>query len=711
MGAALGISLTALAAFGPPDTQHDSKSTLCLLAFVGVLILKDLLPAGGITGSLERAAALGTTQLQWPATARNPEFGRGASQAASLLLAITIGALVCTVASRGGKNVGVITGIVLAGALGFTACVYAGMDTVKPYGPENHTGLVVSKNGAATVVALGVILIFGPIASAARRRSLVSLCLLFVCGALSFAVLAKLNSLTGVLVAVVGPAGFLFLSDFGRRQQAQRFLWAIAAATLSLFLIVLANADIAGRLGGLFTDYRWQIWRDVWPMLKAFPLWGVGQGAFERVYPLFGQLAIATDSRLAHPDSSWVLLVVEWGLLPTVAMVGFFVRLLARAIRALAGQEPGVPRDLNLAALCALVGWLAAAFTDTALHRRETLLIGAILTGLVAAVSPPRATSARGRFWWLPTTGAVALALVFAGWAYRVGLTAPRWGLLDPERQWLSAVAALQQGATVESQLPRFRAAVRLQHRSAIYPLLIARFIHPSRPEAAAEFWQAVFRRSGEMGAAYLSDACSRWPQTSTAYWRAVLNSTDPDLILLLPVVSPSEQLEILQSWLDGLAHRPPVPPRSWKYFLDATVRAGAFSTLVRGLTQVDSAPAAFWEQSCRALLAAQNPRAALYAATHLLVGGDETADFPTTPPLLGLNTLLALGRFPEVQALVRQTTNLPPDEQLEMLAKICAKPGAPAWFHLRYSRVAAASGHEALAAEQILAAVAKPQL
>ncbi len=132
--------------------------------------------------------------------------------------------------------------------------------------------------------------------------------------------------------------------------------------------------DLGGRLAGFAQEYRLRIWQDSLPLLAEYPVGGVGLAAYPATIPLGSRLDLPADSRLAHPDSSWVLLGVEWGPVATLA--------LGLALLAALRREQEAPRGTMARARlwpCRLTGPPCPPAPARALRAATVLLAFALL--------------------------------------------------------------------------------------------------------------------------------------------------------------------------------------------------------------------------------------------------------------------------------------------------------------------------------------------
>ena len=134
-----------------------------------------------------------------------------------------------------------------------------------------------------------------------------SLCLMF---AALFASLSR----SGLLGAAFGLGTLLI---FSRRRLSHVSLASLIAIIGALALAATAYANLpefaerVGELTASLSGGRMTIWRETWPMVRDFPLFGIGLGAFERGMSVYQQ-----STRLLffnHAHSEYLQLLVEGG--------------------------------------------------------------------------------------------------------------------------------------------------------------------------------------------------------------------------------------------------------------------------------------------------------------------------------------------------------------------------------------------------------------
>ena len=274
-------------------------------------------------------------------------------------------------------------------------------------------GFFPNHNHTATLLAVGLVLSLGLLLHGANRRKV---------GAVVVGVLGMLLvtywlvfcniSRAGILLAAFGSLLLLLLYGVGRkRRNGRRVLFL--ALLLGGAVFYAADEGVKKRLldqkegevqaeetgRDLPTDLlegRWDIYRDTFVMIRAQPLTGVGAGQFADSYPQYQQRSIReAGTRHVHPESSWLWVASEGGVLLALALVGLVVVIFARCWRRI---RRGGKRGLRPALLVAGALPFVHGLGDVPLHRESILWLSALLVGLASPAG--LGIGAKARWMW-----------------------------------------------------------------------------------------------------------------------------------------------------------------------------------------------------------------------------------------------------------------------------------------------------------------------
>ena len=291
-------------------------------------------------------------------------------------------------------------------------------------------GFFPNHNHSATLLAVGLVLSLGLLLHGANLRK-VGAVVVGVFGVLlvTYWLVFCNISRAGILLAAVGSLLLLLLYGVGRkRRNGRRVLFL--ALLLGGAVFYAADEGVKKRLldqkegefqaeetgRDLPTDLlegRWDIYRDTFVMIGAQPLTGVGAGQFADSYPQYQQHSVReAGSRHVHPESSWLWVASEGGVLLALALLGLVVVIFARCWRRI---RRGGKRGLRPALLVAGALPFVHGLGDVPLHRESILWLSALLVGL--AGPDGRATGAKARWMWRVSGAVVGLlgVLVLTG--------------------------------------------------------------------------------------------------------------------------------------------------------------------------------------------------------------------------------------------------------------------------------------------------------
>jgi tetratricopeptide (TPR) repeat protein len=269
-------------------------------------------------------------------------------------------------------------------------------------------GPFVNANHTAELLELGT---FACLACAFQRPTMMNRVCWFVGMFLCAGGTAATLSRGGILGLGVGIVSFALLQHFSgeHRARVQRrgrtsLIWgvsllsfvvlAVAAVGASQLIERFRSADVTG-------DIRFRVWRDSLRVLAAHPF-GIGRGAFDRVYPIYKTVKTPFALRFAFVENESLQLLIDGGWFFYALLViaaGFLVLAFARQAR----------RDRIEAALVAgLVAVLAHNLVDFGLETPGVLLpfLGILATVLGRARAENPRTPGWGR-WSLVAFAAV----------------------------------------------------------------------------------------------------------------------------------------------------------------------------------------------------------------------------------------------------------------------------------------------------------------
>ena len=190
-------------------------------------------------------------------------------------------------------------------------------------------------------------------------------------------------SRAGIIILVAGSA--LWLGTFVLRQRStSRLALGFSFVLLLLTILLVFGGQTLERFhlrdvgdAGISTDFRWQIFRDTFELIRSSPWCGIGLGNFEPVFAIFRNFSF-NNARALHPESDWLWLWTELGW-PAVAIA---IATLALLVRRVFPLREGTNQRYRLATLIAAFLFAIHGLVDVSGHRIGTAFAGIFLLGL-----------------------------------------------------------------------------------------------------------------------------------------------------------------------------------------------------------------------------------------------------------------------------------------------------------------------------------------
>ncbi|MEM8867382.1 MAG: O-antigen ligase family protein [Verrucomicrobiota bacterium] len=283
---------------------------------------------------------------------------------------------------------------------------------IRYFGAEEATAFTFfpNRNQTTNLMAVGGVFTFGFGLEGFRRRKLVNIAGL-TASALCLGALIMGVSRAGILLYFVG---ILIWFICRRWRSSIRFYIKIGLPILLLFFsfLISSNQKSVSRISDFLMSptewdeaFRASVYRDSLEMIMDAPLTGVGVGNFEAVFPQYREES-RNYQRVAHPESDYLWVATEGGLLLLVALLG----ILFIFFRSCRGLSEGKGGSYRVAALAATIVFILHSLVDVSGHRPGT----AYFALFVAALTLPMRGVVRPK---LPKllTRLVGLALMIYG--------------------------------------------------------------------------------------------------------------------------------------------------------------------------------------------------------------------------------------------------------------------------------------------------------
>jgi len=203
--------------------------------------------------------------------------------------------------------------------------------------------------------------------------------LVFMAGGLLFS-----TSRSGLMGALAGLIVFAWIGRRRLRRTGRGGWWMLAALAAALLLAtVFANFDVLTlRLAGATGEGlagRLSIWRETWPVVRAFWPVGSGAGSFERV-----MIAYQQRSRLfhiVHADDEYLQILAEGGLLLGLPVALTLVAGVLTAARQLRRDHTAI-LWIRAGAVAGMVGLAVQNLVEMTLRLPATAVLFAVLTAI-----------------------------------------------------------------------------------------------------------------------------------------------------------------------------------------------------------------------------------------------------------------------------------------------------------------------------------------
>ena len=527
-----------------------------LAAVLAILCVKEFAPSACFGATAWRRIVTQELQLALPWT-HHPEPGR----ALDALLALGVGAMwfawVRTLAAD--RDDRLVLAWCMAGAGAVLAVVCLVMNAFPHadnmiYGFRYTPGWAgfgpfPNRNHTAGFLAMSVLVGCGCVARAGmrgRRRA--------VAGGLALVALALVALLQsrsrGGLVGLTAGLFVFGALTIGKMRDRKTVAIVLAAGLITATLCMAFGAGVLSRFGDaregdLPTNLRWSIWRDALAMWRDAPLFGHGLDTFAQVFPFYQTLKLENlmleNKVVLHPESSWLLALIELGALPMLAAGAGFAFFAWKNLRAaMQGARGFFIRAAGFAASTAL---LVQSMWDVPAHRWGTAGLGLAALALACPLSSRTPRIFPG------TKSAFALLALALFWALPFFVNAPRWSPttatrvqlrnslapgsvpdadieavlrcfpLNADLHYMLGVRELERPGGASGAWRDFSMATRLRPNSWNIPSAAASMARPVSSGMALHFWAVAVARAGARADSVFAMAWKNTAGTPDGEW------------------------------------------------------------------------------------------------------------------------------------------------------------------------------------------------
>lgn len=377
-----------------------------------------------------------------------------------------------------------------------------------------------NRNHTACFLAMGVLLGCGCLTNAVRHkkqlRSVAGFALLLV----MIVALLFSKSRGGLIALVAGFAVYALMVICKVRSRKAVGAVAIGAVVFVILCLafggqVISRFHAAGE-GEIPTNIRWQIWGNTLTMWRDAPLFGHGLGTFPQIFPLYQTLKLE-EQIVGHPESSWLLWLVELGAIPLLIAAGAGAVFIAQNVREAFAKKQGF--FMRASAFSAVAVLLTHALFDVPAHRWGTAGFALAILAVACPFSlRDEKKSVFGRkialaplgiaaFWllpfisnfpaWSPTSLAKSVTPNIALVGEDRLETELRYFPLDAPLHYCIGIRLLADFKEYRAAWEHFRIADRLVPSSWYYPASEASASRRFSPGMTYHFWSLAIERSG----------------------------------------------------------------------------------------------------------------------------------------------------------------------------------------------------------------------
>lgn len=236
-----------------------------------------------------------------------------------------------------------------------------------------------------------------------RAKAAMLACAAVALAALLLVAIAESSSRMGFVAALLGSFVAVVLAlapDFAhaRRVMAANLAAAIMVCALPVLAVfVLAPPQLIARFSqvdfsaGLSKQDRVQLWTESLPLVRTYPVFGTGLGAYGSVFPKYKVTSPMVRDEFAHND--YLQLLIELGSLGFLIALAVAAGIFARTARVAA--PACAPEDRELAAACcgSFVVILLHSSVDFSLYIPANALLLAWIAGVACSLRAARPLS------------------------------------------------------------------------------------------------------------------------------------------------------------------------------------------------------------------------------------------------------------------------------------------------------------------------------
>ena len=369
--AVISLGTGALFLLSPPRKSLGTLPTLLFVA-VGVAALIAFLPAHWFPSSPWRAA-LANLEIQMPKT-RSPQPWLTLESSCLLWLGLAWAYYLFAFAWNPAIREKILD-VFCPAIIGLSATLALAFVLNKhvPFWPDvRGFGFFPNRNQTSNVLGLGGVMIYANAFQHLQRGRNVGWIWLASLAVVCWALI--LNFSRAGIILFFGGALIWNAWWWMRSKEGTRRALAFAPLALLFVLLIVAGGETFLRFSKESADLltlrnaRMSIFRDAFQLLQQSPWLGTGLGNFRALFSSHRHFSFNMNEAI-HPESDWLWLGVEMGLLVPLILLALFTWWTRRCFP----FEPGTWRLVRMAALICGCAFLVHGFFDVSGHRMGAL--------------------------------------------------------------------------------------------------------------------------------------------------------------------------------------------------------------------------------------------------------------------------------------------------------------------------------------------------
>lgn len=226
------------------------------------------------------------------------------------------------------------------------------------------------------IMALGAVLSFGLVALGYEKNKFIVSFYLLACLAAIFGIIS--TETRGSLISLVVAASFILIFRYRGK--------GIIFATIFIFIIGLGVyfSPIGARFFEVVKDFwnvdtshgwRIELWKQTWTLIKEYPIFGIGNGAYENLVRLL--MPTSANLPLSHAHNGLLVQLVLFGLVGLGAFCFFYGKIMVTFIRNMKGN------NFAFLGVALMIAYFMQSFTENNFQDSELLMFSSFTFGIL----------------------------------------------------------------------------------------------------------------------------------------------------------------------------------------------------------------------------------------------------------------------------------------------------------------------------------------